>query len=60
MCRRVKDEEVYLGAYDTVAAAKAGMGRYFTFYNATRTHQALGGKTPDEVYLQTSGLREVA
>jgi putative transposase len=58
--RTVKYEEVYLRAYDTVAEAKAGIGRYFDFYNATRTHQALGRRTPDEAYYQPDGLRKAA
>lgn len=58
--RSVKYEEVYLRAYDSVAAARAGVGAYFTFYNTQRTHQALGRQTPDEVYYQPSGLREAA
>ena len=58
--RGVKYEEVYLQAYDTVADARSGLKRYFSFYNSIRTHQALGSQTPDEVYFQTSGLREAA
>jgi putative transposase len=30
----VKYEEVYLHAYESVSAAKAGIGKYFTFLNA--------------------------
>lgn len=30
------------------------------FYNTRRAHQSLGGRTPDEVYFQISGLREAA
>ena len=48
--RSVKYEEVYLHAYEGVAAARAGLGRYFRFYNAERRHQGLGRRTPDEVY----------
>lgn len=48
--RSVKYEEVYLHAYDSVAAARAGLQRYFTRYNQIRPHTALDGKTPDEVY----------
>jgi putative transposase len=44
--RTIKYEEVYLRAYDTVAAARTGIGRYLSFYNARRTHQALGRLTP--------------
>jgi transposase InsO family protein len=29
----VKYEEVYLGAYDSVAEARLGLERYFRFYN---------------------------
>ena len=39
--RSVKYEEVYLHAYESVAAARAGLGRYFRFYNAERRHQGL-------------------
>jgi len=31
--RSLKYEEVYLHAYDTVAEARAGIGRYLAFYN---------------------------
>ena len=48
--RSVKYEEVYLHACEGVVAARAGLGRYFRFYNAERRHQGLGRRTPDEVY----------
>ena len=51
--RSVKYEEVYLKAYDSVGAARAGLARYFEFYNARRPHQAHGGRTPDMVYFET-------
>ena len=35
-------EEVSLHAYESVAEAKAGIGRYLRFYNDERLHQALG------------------
>lgn len=44
--RSVKYEEVYLHAYDSVAEARAGIGRYLAFYNEQRPHQALGYQTP--------------
>jgi len=37
-----------LGLHDP--ETKAGLTSYFTFYNQTRPHQSLDGKTPDEVY----------
>src|SRR5512136_533711 len=48
--KSVKYEEVYLHAYDAVAAAHQGLARYFTFYNGGRPHRALDGRTPDMVY----------
>ncbi len=50
--KSVKYEEVYLKAYDTVADAKANLGRYLDFYNTRRPHQTLVGKTPDAFYCQ--------
>ena len=58
--RSVKYEEVYLRAYETVTDVKAGLTRYFSFYNSKRTHQALGRLTPDEVYFTDSGLGRAA
>jgi len=48
--KSIKYEEVYLRAYDSVSAAKEGIGRYLTFYNARRPHSALDGMTPDTIY----------
>jgi putative transposase len=48
--RSVKYEEVYLHAYTNGTEARAGLTRYFRFYNARRSHQALEYRTPDEVY----------
>ena len=48
--RTVKVEEVYLHDYQTVAEARYGLGRYFELYNNRRFHQALGYRTPAEVY----------
>jgi putative transposase len=48
--KSVKYEEVYLKAYDSVSAAKAGLGNYLAFYNTRRPHQSLDGKTPDTIY----------
>jgi putative transposase len=48
--RSVKYEEVYLHAYETVSAARAGLARYIDFYNMRRPHSTLDGKTPDEFY----------
>jgi putative transposase len=48
--RSVKYEEVYLYAYDSVPEAKAGLAKYFAFYNTQRPHRSFGGITPDEAY----------
>ena len=57
--RSVKYEEVYLHAYEGVAAARAGLGRYFRFYNAERRHQGLG-RTPDAVYADSGSWPKAA
>ncbi len=49
--RTVKYEEVYLRAYGGVSEARASIGRYLGFYNGTRPHSSLGGRTPDQAYL---------
>ena len=48
--RTVKYEEVYLKAYSNGREAKAGLDAYFSFYNNQRPHQALGYRTPAEVF----------
>jgi putative transposase len=48
--RSVKYEEVYLHAYDSVSAARAGLTRYLTFYNSRRPHSSLDGQPPDHVF----------
>jgi putative transposase len=46
----VKYEEVYLHAYERVSDVRAGLTRYFTFFNQRRPHEALRRSTPDAVY----------
>ena len=48
--RSVKYEEVYLRAYDSVAEARASIGRYVTFYNGRRPHSSLDARTPNQAY----------
>jgi putative transposase len=45
--KSVKDEHVYLHAYDSVSEAKQQLAGYFEFYNTRRPHSSLGGHTPD-------------
>lgn len=47
--RTVKYEDIYLRDYQDVPAARAGLGRYFVFYNMERPHQGLDYRTPWEV-----------
>jgi putative transposase len=51
--RTVKYEEVYLKAYQDGTDARRGLGSYFRFYNTERPHQALGYRTPAEVFTPT-------
>jgi putative transposase len=58
--RSVKYEDVYLRAYETPAALRQGLDRYFTFYNTRRRHTALARRTPDAVYFGDSSVPKVA
>ena len=53
--RSVKHENVYLNGYATMGELLLGLSKYFVMYNGDRPHQALGNKTPDEVYQSASG-----
>lgn len=48
--RTVKYEDIYLHDYDTVADARAGLRRYFPFYNDERFHESLDYQTPAKIY----------
>ena len=48
--RNLKYEEVYIKAYGSVAEARAGIGGWLVFYNDERPHQAMGYRTPREVF----------
>ena len=49
----MKYEEVYLKAYADVREARLALGDCFRFYNDLRPHQALGYRTPAEVFQET-------
>lgn len=51
--RTVKYEDIYIKRYETVPELKSGLNAYFQQYNHQRLHQALGYKTPAQVYFQT-------
>jgi putative transposase len=52
--RSLKYEEVFIKAYDTVPDARGGIGSWLSFYNDERPHQALGYRTPREVFEQAA------
>jgi len=52
--RTVKYEEVYLKAYRDGRDARICIGDYFRFYNTERPHQALGYRTPAEVFIPSA------
>ena len=55
--RTVKYEEVYLKAYADAKEARRELDAYFRFYNDQRPHQALGHRTPAEVYHQAMNVQ---
>lgn len=60
--RSLKYEDIYLNNYETVRELEAGLKRYFDLYNNERLHQALGYRTPWEVYFgigNVSGKGEI-
>ena len=56
--RTVKYEEVYLKAYANTTEARRELRAYFRFYNDQRPHQALGYRTPAEVFHGNQTVRE--
>ena len=57
--RSVKYEEVYLREYADGWEAEQSLARYFHFYCQRRLHQALGYRTPAEVYGQATTARTI-
>jgi putative transposase len=58
--RTVKYDNIYLHAYATMRELKAGLARYFDFYNSLRPHQSLDDRTPDEVYFGIGDMKTAA
>ena len=46
----LKYQYVYLWSFDNGTELRQGLRYWFEFYNHDRSHQALDGRTPDEVY----------
>ena len=55
--RSIKYEEVYLKAYRNGTEARKGIGAYLAFYNQERPHQALGYRSPGQVFHAVSPQR---
>ncbi len=53
--RNVKYEDVYLKGYTLMGELMIGLADYFAYYNGERPHQALGDRTPDDVYRTSVG-----
>ena len=58
--RSVKYEEVYIKDYETVDELVKALRSYFDFYNNERPHSTLKGKTPAEVYKNSSNFAMAA
>ena len=48
--RSLKYEDIYIKSYASVAEARRGIDGWLKFYNDERVHQALGYRTPCEVF----------
>ena len=55
--RSIKYEEVYLKAYQNGTEARKEIGAYLAFYNPERPHQALGYRSPGQVFQAVSPQR---
>lgn len=53
--RSLKYECIYLHAFETGSEARAGIGKWLTYYNGSRPHSALEGMTPEEVHTACDG-----
>ena len=56
--RTVKCEEVHLKAYADGHETRRGPEDYFLYYHNLRPHQALGYRTPAEVFHEEQGVGE--
>jgi putative transposase len=43
-------EDIYLKSYETMSELKAGISKYFLFYNTARFHQTHEYLTPEVMY----------
>lgn len=56
--RSFKQEDLYRHRYESVGEAKASIAAYILWYNNQRLHQALGYKTPSEMYFYNKKVKE--
>ena len=56
--RTLKYEDIYLKSYETMTELRAGIKRYFEFYNTERFHQSHSYLTPDVMYESFSRREE--
>jgi len=56
--RTVKYEDIYIKEYATPRELRAGLTEFFRWYNTQRPHQALGYRTPAEVYFGAPVCKE--
>lgn len=52
--RSLKQEEIYLKAYASIAEARSEIGAWFNFYNTERMHQSLDYRPPAEIFYRNS------
>lgn len=57
--RSVKYEEVYLHAYDSVGAARDGIGRYLDLYDRGCPHSSLDGRTLNDAYYRSDSVPSI-
>lgn len=58
--RTLKQEDIYIKGYETVAECRRGLKEYFTRYNDVRLHSSLDWNTPSDVYFKKVQLDDVA
>jgi putative transposase len=58
--RTVKQEDIYLKDYSTVAECKKGLERFFQKYNNIREHQSLAYNYPEEIYFGSIKLSKAS
>jgi len=57
--RSLKYEDIFIKAYGSVAEARLGINAWMKFYNEERKHQALGYRTPREIFAVSIARRYV-